>query len=61
MQAAWASAALGRAKKMPPLASMMTAPVAKPAAKPASWQSMYAAAAGWAAAQGEIRTEGDAA
>lgn len=58
MQAAWTAAALGRVKKMPPLADLMTAPTAKP--KPVSWQAMYAVAASWAAAEGEIRTEGDA-
>lgn len=58
MQAAWTAAALGRVKKFPALSSVMHAPAKKP--KPASWQTMYAAATAWVAAEGEIRTEGDA-
>lgn len=60
MQAAWTTAALGRAKKMPPLSDLMLEQPVKPKRKPDSWQSMYAAAASWAAAAGEIRTEGTA-
>jgi hypothetical protein len=58
MQAAWTAAALGRVKKFPALATLMHKPAAKP--KRTSWQTMYAAAAAWVAAEGEIRTEGDA-
>jgi hypothetical protein len=57
MQAAWTTAALGRAKKMPPVSALMLTPGA--ATKPAvSWQAMYASAAAWAAAKGEIRSKG---
>jgi hypothetical protein len=60
MQAAWTMAALGRAKKMTPLKDLLSTPEVKPKAKKTSWQTMYAAAAGWTAAVGEIRTEGTA-
>ncbi|OZA21364.1 MAG: hypothetical protein B7X90_01765 [Novosphingobium sp. 17-62-19] len=59
MQAAWTAAALGRIKKMPRLKDMLSAQPKR--SKPVSWQAMYASAASWAAAFGEIRTEGDAA
>ncbi|WP_017979843.1 hypothetical protein [Sphingomonas melonis] len=63
MEAAWTTAALGRSKqnKFPTLKDLLSTRSATARPKPAaSWQSMYAAAAGWAAAMGEIRTEGDA-
>ncbi|MEO7465947.1 MAG: hypothetical protein ABIV36_02930 [Sphingobium limneticum] len=52
MQAAWTSAALGRAKKMPPMKNLMLSPAAKP--KRQNWQAMYAVAAAWAAERGSI-------
>lgn len=58
MEAAWTSAALGRAKKMTPLKNLLTPATAKPSAKRTGWQDMYAMAASWAASHGEIRAEG---
>ena len=56
MQAAWTAAALGRAKKMTPLKDLLSTPEVKRKATKTTWESMYAAAASWSAAVGEIRT-----
>jgi hypothetical protein len=56
MELAWTTATLGRVKKPIPLKKLLSSPAAKPVRQ--SWQTMYAIAAAWAGAAGEIRSEG---
>lgn len=62
MEAAWTTAALGRSRqnRFPPLKNLLSSATARPKPKAASWQSMYAMAASYAASHGQIRTEGTA-
>lgn len=59
MELAWTTAMLGRTKKPIPLKKLVSTPDRKPVRQ--SWQAMYSIATAWAAASGEIRTEGTSA